>query len=93
MIKHSDFDTPLCDLRKLFEMINQKADSDKFICAMRQYIVNPLAWFETENIAKATDNQRLKSEIDAIVDNFSGPLTGEDAREIMKILRHIQQEK
>jgi len=53
MIKHDDMDTPLNDLRALFEMINQKAGSDKFICAMRQYIVNPLAWFETEKIAKS----------------------------------------
>jgi hypothetical protein len=39
-------------------MIEYKADSDMYICAMRQLIVNPLAYFETENIARAAKEER-----------------------------------
>ena len=49
MNKHSDISIPMNNLKELFFMIEYKS-GDKYIQSMKQYIVNPMAWFLTENI-------------------------------------------
>ena len=57
--KHSDIQTVKDNLKELFSMIEYKS-SDKYIQSMKQYIVNPMAWFITEDMVKQSQQQELE---------------------------------
>jgi len=58
MGKHSDIQTVKDNLNELFSMIEYKK-GDKYIQSMKQYLVNPMAWFITEDMVK----QSLQAEL------------------------------
>ena len=56
MKDHKDLDGVIRDLTELLSMIERKSN-DMYITALKQYVVNPLAWLHAEKIARTADTK------------------------------------
>ena len=60
-MKRNDIKTAISDLAELFKMIEYKANTDEYICSMKQYIVNPLAYLHAKEIQQIVKQSEPES--------------------------------